>query len=82
MKLYRGQKKLLPIDLSAYSDGDTAGSAKMVNEDTEFDYFRSISEKCKALNLGLGICMSRPRVRVFETAPCEGIAIDEYPPFF
>lgn len=79
MKLYRGQRKLLPdLDLNVYSDGDTAGSARLVNADVEYEYFKAISKQCKRYDVALGICMSRPQVRIFETAPCEGIALDEY----
>lgn len=80
MKLYRGQWKKLPIDVSVYSDGDKAGSAKIVNADFEFEYFKAVSEQCKAFGVGLGVCMSRPQVRIFESAPCEGIGLDEYKP--
>lgn len=79
MKVYRGQWKTLPnLNLDVYSDGDKAGSAKLINMDVEFDYFKVISGKCRELGVELGVCMSRPIVRQFETAPCEGIKLDEY----
>jgi len=78
MKLYRGQEKHLAIDLDAYSHGDKAGSARLVNADLEYKYFEKISLQCRLYDVGLGVCMSRPQVRVFETAPCEGIGLDEY----
>ena len=79
MKVYRGQKKLLPeLDLGVYSDADKAGSARIVNSDVEYEYFKQISDQCKRSGVQLGVCMSRPGVRVFETAPCEGIGLDEY----
>ena len=81
MKLYRGQWKHLPgLNQSWYSDGDKAGSAKIINSELESRYFEAISERCGYVGMGLGVCMSRPEVRVFETAPCEGIGLDEYEP--
>ena len=79
MKVYRGQKKLLPdLNLEVYSDGDKAGSARIVNADVEYDYFKQISNQCKRCGVMLGVCMSRPEVRVFEAGPCEGIELNEY----
>ena len=79
MKLHKGHEKLLPeIDLSTYSDGDKAGTVRIVNAKTEYNYFETISDQCRRFNIGLGVCMSRPQVRVFETAPCEGIELNEY----
>jgi hypothetical protein len=79
MKLHKGQEKLLPeIDLGAYSDGDKAGTVRIVNAKIEYSYFEAISNQCRRFNIGLGVCMSRLQVRVFETAPCEGIELNEY----
>ena len=79
LKLYRGQWKYLPgLNQEVYSDGDKAGSAKIMNEVNEWGYFGRIQAACVRAGVDLGVCMSRLQVRHFESAPCEGIGLNEY----
>ena len=58
-----------------YSDKEYVTRKKtsmMINEDEELRIFRMLRKTTDRLGMTLGVCMSRPEMQEFATAPCEG----------
>ena len=65
-----------------YSDKEYVTRRKttlMINEDEELRMFKMLRKTTDRLGMTLGVCMSRPSMQEFATAPCEGgVYIGQY----
>jgi hypothetical protein len=61
--------------MAYYSDKEYVPRKKtsiMINEDEEQKIFKMLRKTTERLGMTLGVCMSRPSIQEFATAPCEG----------